>query len=158
MYSSKSDLTGLIEAVQHCQAEDSMTNPLTNGQWEVLAPYLSPTVLAASQTLFAQGSPERTLFFIESGSLSAHFEDSQSRIRMAIIGPGSVVGEGAFFSHRPRSATVQAVSTCQLWALPAIRFAELGNRQPSVALALAMMVGSVLAKRMSDRKRRVAAT
>lgn len=158
MYSDKSELGGLIQAIHDCQAEESMINPLTSAQWEVLSPYLAPTVLAASQVLFPQGSKERTLFFIESGSLSVHFEDEQSRIRLAIVGPGSVVGEGAFFSNRPRNATVQAVSTSRLWALSAIRFTELSNRQPAVALALAMAVGSVLAKRMGDRKRRIAAT
>jgi CRP-like cAMP-binding protein len=69
-----------------------------------------------------------------------------------------VVGEGAFFSHRPRSATVQTSAPCKLWALHALRFTELANRQPAVALALTMAVGSVLAKRLGNRKRRVAAT
>ncbi|MGE8317833.1 MAG: Crp/Fnr family transcriptional regulator [Comamonas sp.] len=158
MYSNKSDLGGLIQAVHRCQEEEGMSNPLTLAQWELLSPYLSPTVLAASQVLFPQGSQERTLFFIESGTLSVHFEDEQSRIRLAIVGPGSVVGEGAFFSHRPRNATVQAMSACRLWGLPAIRFSELSNRQPSLALAVTMAVGSVLAKRVGDRKRRIAAT
>ena len=47
----------------------------------------------------------------------------------------SVVGEGGFFSHRPRSATVQAAAPSRLWALPALRFTELSNRQPAIALA-----------------------
>ena len=158
MMNSVSNISGLITAINNCQDEESMINPLTNTQWDLLAPYLTPTVLAASQVLFQQGSQERTLFFVESGSLSVHFEDEKSRVRMAIVPAGSVVGEGAFFSLRPRSATVQAATACKLWALTALRFTELSNRQPAIALSLVMAVGGVMAKRLANRRRRVAAT
>lgn len=158
MFNSQNNIGSLVAAINACQDEESMINPLTNTQWDLLAPYLTPTVLAATQVLFQQGSQERTLFFVESGSLSVHFEDESQRIRLAIVGPGSIVGEGAFFSHRPRSATVQAVAECRLWSLASIRFTELSNRQPAVAVALAMAAGSVLAKRLGSRKRRVATT
>lgn len=158
MLNTSNDINGLIEAINNCQDEESMINPLTKAQWEILTPYLAPTQLAPSQVLFQQGSQERTLFFVESGSLSVHFEDEQQRIRLAIVGAGSVVGEGAFFSHRPRNATVQAVAATRLWGLPNIRFTELCNRQPTVAVAVAMAAGSVLAKRLGNRKRRVATT
>lgn len=87
-----------------------------------------------------------------------HYEDEKARLRMAMVGAGSVVGEGAFFSHRPRSATVQAAAPCRLWALTALRFTELSNRQPAIALGLCMAAGAVLAKRLGNRRRRVAAT
>lgn len=74
--------------------------------------------------------------FIETGSLSVHYEDDAGRVRLAILGAGSAVGEGGFFSHLPRSATVQAVSACKLWRLTPMKFAELSNRQPVIALAL----------------------
>ena len=123
MLNTSNDINGLIEAINNCQDEESMINPLTKAQWEILTPYLAPTQLAPSQVLFQQGSQERTLFFVESGSLSVHFEDEQQRIRLAIVGAGSVVGEGAFFSHRPRNATVLAVAAtrcgvCPISALP----------------------------------------
>jgi len=155
---SKVDLRGLVQAIAQASAEDSMNNVLTADQWELLSHYLLPLSLSAGQVLFAQGTTDRTLYLLESGSLSVHYEDEKQRLRLAIVGPGSVVGEGAFFSHRPRSATVQAGAPCTLWSLPALRFAELSNRQPAVALALAMASGAVLAKRLGNRRRRVAAT
>ena len=114
MFNSQNNIGSLVAAINACQDEESMINPLTNTQWDLLAPYLTPTVLAASQVLFQQGSQERTLFFVESGSLSVHYEDEKGRLRMALVGAGGLLGEGAFFSHRPRSATVQAGSACRL--------------------------------------------
>ena len=155
---SKVDLQGLIDAIAQANADDSMTNPLTPAQWDVLSSYLLPVVLPAGQVLFNQGATDRTLYLVESGSLSVHYQDEKERLRLAIVGAGSVVGEGAFFSHRTRSATVQASGPCKLWSLPAIRVTELANRQPAIALGLAMAAGGVLAKRLGNRRRRVAAT
>ena len=154
----KVDLQGLIDAIAQASADDSMTNPLSAAQWEVLSSYLLPVVMPAGQVLFTQGSTDRTLFLVESGSLSVHYQDEKERLRLAIVGPGSVVGEGAFFSHRVRSATVQASAPSKLWSLPALRFTELSNRQPAIALGLVMATGAVLAKRLGNRRRRVAAT
>ena len=155
---SKVDLQGLIDAIAQASADDSMVNPLTPAQWDVLSAYLLPVVLQAGQVLFSQGATDRTLYLVESGNLSVHYQDEKERLRLAIVGPGSVVGEGAFFSHRARSATVQASAACKLWSLPALRFTELSNRQPAIALGLAMAAGAVLAKRLGNRRRRVAAT
>lgn len=155
---TKVDLHGLIDAITQASADDSMTNPLTPAQWEVLSSYLLPVVLPAGQVLFSQGANDRTLYLVESGSLSVHYQDEKERLRLAIVGPGSVVGEGAFFSHRTRSATVQASAPSKLWSLTAIRYTELSNRQPAIALGLVMATGAVLAKRLGNRRRRVAAT
>ena len=155
---SPSDLHQLVQAITHNPAEDTLTNSLTAAQWELLTGYLQLCVLVPGEVLITCGAADRAVYFVESGSLSVHFEDESQRIRLAIVGPGSIVGEGAFFSHRPRSATVQAVAECRLWSLASIRFTELSNRQPAVAVALAMAAGSVLAKRLGSRKRRVATT
>ena len=103
----KVDLHGLVQAISQSSAEDSLNNLLSAEQWDLLSSYLLPVALPAGQVLFAQGTTDRTLYLLESGSLSVHFEDEKQRLRLAIVGPGSVVGEGAFFSHLPRSATVQ---------------------------------------------------
>lgn len=155
---SKTDLRGLMDAIERASADDSMSNSLSAEQWAVLSSYLLPVDLASGQVLFSQGASDRTLFLVESGSLSVHCQDEKERLRLAIVSAGSVVGEGAFFSHRPRSATVQASAPCRLWSLPALRFTELSNRQPAIALGLAMAAGAVLAKRLGNRRRRVAAT
>ena len=155
---SKIDLTGLLSAIAQADADDSMSNPLTPAQWDTVSAYLQPYAVPVGHVLFSQGATDRTLYLVESGSLSVDYQDEKERLRLAIVGPGSVVGEGAFFSMRPRSATVQASAPTKLWTLTALRFTELTNRQPAIALGLAMAAGAVLAKRLGNRRRRVAAT
>ena len=118
----------------------------------------SETTRRAMQALESLAGIEQIRLNPRAGSLTVHYEDEQQRVRLAIVGPGSVVGEGAFFSHRPRSATVQAGPPTRLWNLTAIRFAEFANRHPDAALQLVMSIGAVQAKRLSNRRRRVAST
>ncbi len=150
------DLHGLVQAIAQAHSDDSMNNPLRPEQWDTLSAYLQPCTLAAGQLLFNQGVLDRTLFLVESGSISVHYEDDKGRLRMALVPAGSVLGEGGFFSHRPRSATAQAATPSKLWALTALRFSELSNRQPAIALGLAMAAGAVMSKRLGNRRRRVA--
>jgi CRP-like cAMP-binding protein len=110
------------------------------------------------QVLIEQHAQDRTLYLIESGGLSVHYEDDKGRVRMAIVGPGSAVGEGAFFTRLPRNATVQAASPSKIWCLTPIRFTELSNRQPGLALELCIALGSLVARRLVNKPKRVAVT
>ncbi len=152
------DIQDLVRAIDHATIEDQLLLQLTPGQWEALTPYLQPLALAAGQVLFKQGAADRTLYLVESGNLSVHYEDEQGEVRLAIVSAGSAVGEGSFFSRAPRSATVQAGLPTRLWSLSPLRFAELANRRPELALAVTMAAGSVVAKRLVSRRRRDAVT
>ena len=106
--------------------------------------------------LIEQNSSDRTVYFVETGALTVHCEDDKGRLRLATVEPGSAVGEGAFFTRLPRSATVQAASASKLWSLSPIRFTELTNRQPALALEVAL--GSLVSRRLANRPKRVAVT
>jgi len=157
-FSNKQSIKGLIEAFVHNHGEDALSRSVTPDQWQALASYMQPFTLAQSQILITQGSQDRTLYFVETGSLTVHFEDAGDRIRLAIVGAGSVLDEGGFFSHMPRNATVQAATECRMWSITPLRFAELSHRLPGAALALTMALGAIVCKRMQDRRRRVAVT
>ncbi len=154
----KPDINALLEAVASNPSDPTLSHMLTSAQWTVLSGYMQSSMLPPGQILISQGAEDRTLYFVESGMLTVHFEDTSGKIRLAAVGAGSVVGEGGFFSYMARSATVQAGSACKLWALTPMRFSELSNRQPSIALALAMALGAIMAKRVVSNRRRIAVT
>jgi len=137
---------------------DAFAPALNPQQWELLGSYMQVFDLAAGQGLIDQGAQDRTIFFIESGALSVHVMGSNNQLQLAILNPGSVVGEGAFFSRLPRSANVVATGACRIWRLTPIRFAEMANRQPAVALELTLALGAVIARRMVNKLKRVAVT
>ncbi|MBC7434979.1 MAG: cyclic nucleotide-binding domain-containing protein [Bdellovibrionales bacterium] len=152
------DINGLVQAIAHNHSTDRLNLALTPVQWDIVASYLQPFALAQGQILIEQGSLDRTLYLLESGTLSVHYEDDKGRVRLAIVGPGSAVGEGSFFSHLPRTATVQAASAAKVWCMTPLRFTELANRQPGLALEISMGLGTVLARRLVNKPKRIAVT
>jgi CRP/FNR family transcriptional regulator, cyclic AMP receptor protein len=152
------DIMNLAQAMRMSNALDAVPMNLADGQWRTLADYLQPVSLQQGQLLIEQGVKDRTVYFVESGSLTVHYEDDRERVRVAMVGAGSLLGEGAFFSHLPRSATVNAGSHCQLWCLTPLRFRELSIRHPDIALELTVSMSAVLARRMYNKPKRVAVT
>jgi CRP-like cAMP-binding protein len=127
-------------------------------QWETLAGYLQPIETGVGDVLIEQGTPDRSVFFVESGAISVHRVSSKEQMKLAVLTSGSVVGEGSFFSRQPHSANVVVTGAGRVWRLTAIRFAEMSNRQPNMALEIAMALGGVISKRMAHRSKRVAVT
>lgn len=155
---SEHPVHALAQAVAVNVSYDAFAPAFTPTQWETVGNYLQSFEVSPGEILIDQGGLDRTLFFIESGSLSVHLLDAKGQMRLAILGAGSVVGEGAFFSRAPRSANVVATVACRLWRLTAVRFSEMANRQPDLALEIALALGAVLSKRMVSRLKRVAVT
>ncbi|WP_432728625.1 Crp/Fnr family transcriptional regulator [Variovorax sp. W6] len=127
-------------------------------QWETLAGYLQPIDTGVGDVLIEQNTPDRSVFFVESGAISVHRVSSKEQMKLAVLTSGAVVGEGSFFSRQPHSANVVVTGAGRVWRLTAIRFAEMSNRQPNMALEIAMALGAVIAKRMAHRSKRVAVT
>lgn len=152
------DIQDLAQAITQCTASDALRCHFSQPHWDVLAAHLQAFTLASGQVLIERGASDRTLYFVESGNLSVHYEDRKSRVRMALVGAGTVLGEGAFFSHQPRSASVNASTACRLWCLTPLRFTDLASRHAPIALELTFAMGSVMARRLALRPRRVAVT
>lgn len=154
----KFDIQGLISAIKNNETGDCFSPVLTAFQWELLSSYMTPFAMVAGQVLIERNALDRTLYLVESGSLTVHYEDRQGRVRLAVVGPGSAVGEGTFFTRQPRSATVQAAQSSKIWCLTPIRFTELSNRNPTLALEIAMALGSLVARRLVNKPKRAAVT
>jgi CRP/FNR family cyclic AMP-dependent transcriptional regulator len=152
------EIKGLVQAVLKNESSDVFSPAISPTQWEVLGSYLQPFAVTAGQVLIEQNATDRTLYIVESGGLTVHYEDSKGRVRLAVVGPGSAVGEGAFLSRQPRSATVQASATSKIWSLTPLRFAELSKRQPEMAVEIAMALGALVSRRLANKPRRVAVT
>ena len=152
------NLTRLIEAVNANKSDDTLGRFMTARAWNVLANYLSLEKVERGHVVMAQGALDRALYFVESGVLVVHYGTRNAEVQIALLGPGSVVGEGAFFSEIPRNATVQAKQPAVLWCLTPDRFRTLAKNETDTALALAMALGAVLSTRMSDIARKIAIT
>jgi CRP-like cAMP-binding protein len=151
-------IQNLSRAIADNNSNDAFALTLNVQQWETLAGYLQPIDTGVGDVLIEQGTHDRSVYFVESGAISVHRVSSKEQMKLAVLMPGSVVGEGSFFSREPHSANVVVTGAGRVWRLTAIRFAEMSNRQPNLALEIAMGLGAVIAKRMGHRSKRVAVT
>ncbi len=139
----------MVSAVQTLNSEDAFHARLNVGQWRLVAAYLTRYEIPSGGSLIRQNDNDRVLYFIESGSFQVFVNEREGvRGRIAILRPGSVVGEPSLFVDRPRMANVEAMMPSAVWALPAARFEELSVRQPELALEVLRGAGAVMAVRM----------
>lgn len=152
------DVSALVAAITHRSDDGTLARFLEPYRWSVLSHYVKPLSLQRGHLLIAQGDRDRKLYFVESGDLKVDMKTPAGLVHLAILGPGTVVGEGSFFSHASRNASVSVYSDCKLWELDPARFNDLSHEHPGVALALTLALGAVLSARMSDLSMRLAVT
>jgi len=151
-------IQNLSRAIADNNSNDAFALTLNVQQWETLAGYLQPIDTGVGDVLIEQGTHDRSVYFLETGAISVHRVSSKEQMKLAVLMPGAVVGEGSFFSREPHSANVVVTGAGRVWRLTAVRFLEMSNRQPNLALEIAMGLGAVIAKRMAHRSKRVAVT
>lgn len=149
---------GLISAISHNTEDGVLARFLGSQSWYIVGDYLHQRKFPRGHVLISQGATDRSLFFLEAGSLKVDVKTDAGFMQLAILGPGSVVGEGSFFSHLSRNASVLAYSDCTVWELSPADFEALGKKFPEVALSLSMALSAVLATRMLNVSRRIAVT
>jgi CRP/FNR family cyclic AMP-dependent transcriptional regulator len=150
------DINELVIAIQSLNAEDSFRPRLGPEQWRVLSPYLSEHQIRANDLLIKQGDTDRTMYLVARGTLQVYVSNAGAGTRVALLRPGSVTGEPGLFVDGVRSANVEAMTPCAVWALRLPRFEELAQRVPALALEIVRAAGAVMAARMRNSMARPA--
>ena len=143
------EINALVQALETLNAEDAFRPRITLEQWRLIAPFLTRHEIRAGDLLIKQGDADRTMYFLEQGSLQIFVTGGPpGSNRIAILRAGSVVGEPGLFGDSPRMANVEAMTPCTVWALRGPRLEELAQRQPALVLELLRTAGGVMATRM----------
>lgn len=113
-----------------------------------------PVKLAADEVLFLAGDPGDGCYRLEEGLLKVSMLSPSGAERiLAILGPGSIVGDMAMIDGRPRSASVTALRDCKLSFVSRTSFETVANKNPEIYKHLL----SLLAARLRDTDQVVAA-
>ena len=91
--------------------------------------------LQASEILFNEGDASASMFVVRRGAL--RIGSGSGTIVYEDIGAGGIVGEmGVIDSHMPRSATVRALTRCELIELSQEHFLDLVERKPGFSISV----------------------
>jgi len=110
--------------------------------------------LAVGETLFNAGDVGDGCYRLDRGVLKVDMcSRSGEKLTLAIIGPGSIVGELAIIDGHSRSASIIAVKDCQLSFISRAYFEECMKQHPEINRYLV----NVLAGRLRDADEAAAA-
>lgn len=113
-----------------------------------------PVKLAADEMLFLAGDPGDGCYRLDDGLLKVSMVSPKGAERiLAILGPGSIVGDMAMVDGRPRSASVSALRDCKLRFISRASFEAVAAKNPEVYKHLLNLV----ATRLRDTDQVVAA-
>ena len=89
--------------------------------------------LKSREILFRAGDAGDGCYFLREGVVKAAVvaKDGQERL-LAVLGPGSLIGELSLFDDQPRSATIAALKPCHLLHVSKGSFFRLADANPMV--------------------------
>lgn len=113
-----------------------------------------PVKLTADEILFLAGDPGDGCYRLDEGLVKVSMVSPKGAERiLAILGPGSIVGDMAMVDGRPRSASVTALRDCKLRFISRASFEAVATKNPEVYKHLLNLV----ATRLRDTDQVVAA-
>ena len=74
--------------------------------------------LGRSQTLFDEGDPGDAAYIVTSGEIEILKASADRDVRIAVSGPGVIVGEMSLLTGEPRNATARALVDTELVTIP----------------------------------------
>lgn len=118
--------------------------------WERLMSDAEAIELSDGELLLRRGETSCDLYFLVKGKLEVSMPRTQSISMSPLIsiGPGSVVGEIAFFDDHGRSASVWSRGKSDLLRIPRPAFEDFKQAHPLLACDLLFAIGRILAERL----------
>lgn len=116
-----------------------------------LMPYLERLEIPASAHLIRQSERSESLYFIESGKVTARLEFEDGRtLRLRTMGAGTVVGEVGLFLGGVRTSSVVTEQVCTVYRLSHDALERMSAENPDLALAFHRYLICLLGERLSS--------
>jgi signal transduction histidine kinase len=109
---------------------------LSDSELQHLMDNARPVSLRAGECLMKQGDAGEAAFVVLKGEFEVRKQSGKSVIKIDVRNPGDVLGEMALLSRSPRSASVIAVTDCEVLRISPEAFEELLTTSSTAALAV----------------------
>jgi len=139
-----------VSQSHHDIHEELKSMYLKESQIETFIKYLKPISYRQGQYICKQGDPAASMFFIESGRVTAQLElPGGKTIRLITMGPGTIFGEMGLYTDAPRSAAVIIDEDATLYELTEENLKQMQDDYPEIATALHRHIIRLLAERIA---------
>ncbi len=123
-----------------------------------LMKYLERREIGQGEYLMREGDPPTEMYFIEAGLVTAQLEAPDGKvIRLKSMRGGTTVGEMGLYLDSARTASVIAARPSAVYRLSADSLKSMREQDPEVAALLHEWIARLLAERLADNNRTIAA-
>ncbi len=119
--------------------------PAADLEWLIVV--AKSRTLLAGETLFTAGAAADALFVIQQGTVEIYSKGQQEARAVAMLGSGAILGEMAFASPKPRSASAEAKENTQLLEISYTALEKHAQSDPRFG----MTIYRALARQLSQR-------
>lgn len=112
--------------------------------------------VARGEHLIRQGNPGRGLYVLVAGGAEVLLDEAPGR-PISVLGVGDVFGEVSLLTAGERTANVVALTPCDVLVISGDVFANFVEQQPAIAAKVLFNLARVLAHRLAETTRRMAA-
>ncbi len=117
-------------------------------------PYLQRVAYAPGERLIQQGAIADDIYIVEAGRGSVILEDERGEpVNLLDFGPGTILGEVAFYGTDTRSASALAAEPGAAWKLSRAALTQVEADKPQAATAFHRALARLLAKRLQSANR-----
>ncbi len=88
---------------------------------------------ASQEVIFTKGDPSEFAYLINSGEVEILDNYPETPVRLAILGPGEILGEMGLVDERPRSLTARALQETEVTTITRDQFIDLVLYKPEEA-------------------------
>lgn len=114
-------VTGQVQFLAHSEIESKLPNCLVRALNRISLgdnSFYRLRFLTPHEVLFQEGDVAESVFIVKSGELTAIKKNSEKNVLLGTIKPGEFVGEMAHINNDSRTATVRAMTDCELIEIP----------------------------------------
>jgi len=115
-----------------------------------IAQVMEERVIPANTHLVLEDTPVEYLYILQQGQLESDRISQTSSAWAVSWLPGAIIHLQELLFDQPAQRTVQTLSECHLWAIPAKRFQELLNQYPEIREAFSPQLARELAQLSSQ--------
>ncbi|HKY94995.1 MAG TPA: SulP family inorganic anion transporter [Kiloniellales bacterium] len=139
------------------QIQEQLLSGIDRGEHgQKLLSYMTRASFPQDHVLIEQGTASEEMYFIEAGRLSVHLAKSDGgRLRLKTLGPGTTVGELAFYLHQRRSASVVCDTDTVAWRFGHDDLQRMAEQAPDLAALFHRRMAVLLSERLAATNRLV---
>jgi tRNA-dependent cyclodipeptide synthase len=130
--------------------ENAFLADFSEDDWERFFSYTDTKSFRRREVLVEQGLFDQSLYILKQGQVEVLIVDRENntKTQIAIIDQGLVFGEQSFVDKQPRSATVVAMTDCEVLVLSPENFKQLRKDEPEIACSLLFDIARLQSTRL----------